>query len=95
MPTILDLCLLFAWSVPGTECHDISCLEDLMYIYIIFKHFFFVVMKVNCMDLNNMKEINFLIVAESSFDDGLAFRCELKNERQRNYREVLLYGKLG
>ena len=60
-----------------------------MYIYIIFKQFFFfVVKKVNCMDLNNMKKMNFLIVAESSFDDGLAFRCGLKNEHQRNYREV-------
>jgi hypothetical protein len=40
------------------------------------------------MALNNMKKMNFLIVAESSFDDGLAFICGLKNEHQRNYREV-------
>jgi hypothetical protein len=38
------------------------------------------------MDLNNRKKMNFLIVAESSFDDGLAFRCGLKNEHQRNYK---------
>jgi hypothetical protein len=57
--------------------------------------FFFVVKKVKCMDLNNMKKMNFLIVAESSFGDGLAFRCALKNECQRNHREVLLCGKHG
>ena len=78
MHTILDLCSLLAWSVPGTEYHDISCSDGLLCIYIIFKQvFFFVVKKVNCMDLNNMKNMNFLIVAESSFDDGLAFRCGL------------------
>jgi hypothetical protein len=38
------------------------------------------------MNLNNMKKMNFLIVAESNFDDGLAFKCGLKNEHQRNYR---------
>ena len=95
MHTVLDLCSLFAWSVPGTEYHDIYCSEGLMYIYIIFKQFFFVVKKVNCMYLNNVKKMNFLIVAESSFDDGLAFRCGLKNEHQRNYREVSLHGKHG
>jgi len=66
-----------------------------MFIYIIFKQSVFVVKKVNCIDLNNMKKMNFLIVAESSFDDGVAFRCGLKNEHQRNYKKVLLYGKHG
>jgi len=47
------------------------------------------------MDLNNMKKMNFLIVAESSFDVGLPFTCGLKNEHQRNYREVLLCGEHG
>ena len=58
--------------------------QKVIYIYIIFKQFFF--KKVNCMNLNNMKKMNFLIVAESNFDDGLAFKCGLKNEHQRNYR---------
>ena len=73
--------------------HKIS--EGLTYIYIIFKQFFFVIKKVNYMALNDMKKMNFLIVVESSFDGGLAFRCGLKNEHQRNYREVLLYGRHG
>jgi len=48
-----------------------------VFILYLNRFFFFVVKKVNCMDLNNMKNMNFLIVAESSFDDGLAFRCGL------------------
>jgi hypothetical protein len=45
--------------------------------------------------LNNVKKTNFLIVAESSFDDDLAFRFWLKKEHQRNYKEVLLHGRHG
>jgi hypothetical protein len=46
------------------------------------------------MNLNNIKKINFLIVDESNFDDGLACTCGLKNELREIIRRFLYMAKM-